>query len=383
MKKKVNREFLLVFAAVAVMLTTVRVSAQEPYYVDDAGQISAANGDPKKVQAGEWQVRLYKSGARTGGKDHWGLITGKTAEDVMQQLKSGQDFQVRYAKWAGTDQTSDVSTYFNPLGPIAVLKSTKSISGDKWKKVLDFIERINKARKIFKQIADILGTRPKDSNPYKNVGRVLKEYGTNLKNVEKAMAELLDKINDNSEAMNQINNDLDQIAIDIEKTEIKGTAVQADAISFLPDISPPSPDAELNIEYCCGGYPTEIYYLVQGKREGRSISYGVTSTGGGDNISSTYKEAEGAYRADKKDGPWIESGSSNCVKEGKYVDGEKVGAWIKYCQMKDKVWQTPVVYEGGFGSEDSSKATFVSSFPTHLLEFLQRDGVFVVVGSAR
>lgn len=383
MKKKVDQKLLLVFAVVAVVFTTVRVSAQEPYYIDDGKQISPANGDPKAVQAAEWQVRLYKSGVRTGGKDNWGLITGKTAEDVMQKLKSGQDFQVLYAKWAGTDYTSEVSTYFNPLGPIAVLKSMRSISEDKWKKALDFIERVNKARKMYKQIADILGTRPQDSNPYKNVGRVLKEYGTNLKNVEKAMAELLGRINDNSQEMNQLFSDLDQIAVDIEKAEIKGTDAEAEVIRYLPDISPPSRDAELNIEHCCGGYPTEIYYLVHGKKEGRSISYGVTSTGGGEKIISTYKEAEGAYRADKKDGPWIESGSSNCVREGKYLEGEKVGTWIKYCQMKDKVWQAPIVYEGGFGAEDTSKATFSSSFPTHLLEFLNRDGVFIVVSSAR
>jgi hypothetical protein len=90
------------------------------------------------------------------------LIEGKTSDAVTKQLKADQKFELAYAKFMGQPPDSDPLTYFNPLGPIAVLKQAP-----KRAEVIDEIaEKVDGLKEAFCDIQDILNKEPKDKNPY-------------------------------------------------------------------------------------------------------------------------------------------------------------------------------------------------------------------------
>ncbi len=174
-------------------LFAAHVSAYaDRYFIqqDQAGSVQEADGDLSQISAKEWHVRLYRNGASTVGPSHWGLLKDRTAAGVMKKLKDSQDFQVRWAKWAGIDYRSEVSTYFNPLGPIAILRKPKPMTASAFataNRLFDIYDRLNAARR---KIDEILAKEPKQPNPYSEVGKVLKEYAESLLATERRVHEL-------------------------------------------------------------------------------------------------------------------------------------------------------------------------------------------------
>src|SRR5688572_23853429 len=99
------------------------MSAIPTYYVDDGTTIAPVySNDLPTSKIQEWQVRLYRRGEPTGGRDNWGLITGSTSDKVMEELRSSQAFEKRYARWIGKPEEYEINTHFNYLGPIAIVK---------------------------------------------------------------------------------------------------------------------------------------------------------------------------------------------------------------------------------------------------------------------
>lgn len=152
-------------------------SAQTPsYYVLDHGALLPAYGDPSGLSVEQWQIWLYRSGEPQTGQNFWGMITGKTQEDVQRKLEQGQDFQVYYAKWSGSDYRQDRFTYFNAFGPVAKLKSDRSLG----QKVGEVGTRIGKTfgalREGYQKARLILSDKVKQPNPHSAVGKTLKDY---------------------------------------------------------------------------------------------------------------------------------------------------------------------------------------------------------------
>lgn len=91
------------------------------FWIDDGrGLRKVERGNAEEIKVVEWQVRLYRGGQSPVGDNFWGLMSGKTAADVMRKLKKGQDWELRYNRWAGYGSVPDkVLTHFNAVGPIA------------------------------------------------------------------------------------------------------------------------------------------------------------------------------------------------------------------------------------------------------------------------
>jgi Flp pilus assembly protein TadD len=71
----------------------------------------------------EWQVWLYNMGQPTGGKNYWGMMSGRTSAEVMQKLKNDQESELRSNNFFGNGRVpSQKLGHFNPLGPIAVVE---------------------------------------------------------------------------------------------------------------------------------------------------------------------------------------------------------------------------------------------------------------------
>jgi len=251
--------------------------------VDDGQTISKIeNGVADQVRPSEWQVRLYKNGAPTGGRDNWGLITGKTAASVMEQLKREQQFQIRFARFAGTDYRMEVCTHFNPLGPIAVVKQSKTrnpyaggwdkgenpyaLPLTKIREMQKAVETVNELREygdLVKQIAE-----SNERFPQTERGRTLREYLDNLKFVSQQGMKLNQALND---SIRSVESDILRGLEDVKRAEEKATALQPVVIQMLGDHKRPPHQGRWSVHYAVGNsfVDEEVWFedgLVSKKR---------------------------------------------------------------------------------------------------------------------
>jgi hypothetical protein len=163
MKLRQMQTVMTLTAMIGLALDHALAADTDIYYVYDGHKASQVmERDLAGMDIDEWQIWLYERGADTGGPNHWGLIEGKTSDAVTKQLKADQKFELAYAKFMGQPPDSDPLTYFNPLGPIAVLKQAP-----KRAEVIDEIaEKVDGLKEAFCDIQDILNKEPKDKNPY-------------------------------------------------------------------------------------------------------------------------------------------------------------------------------------------------------------------------
>lgn len=112
---------LLFYLTLASGVNGAQLGAQETgFFTYSEGRLTRVEGNPASyaLHVSKWQIWLYPKGASTSGDSHWGIISGETAPDVLAQLQAGQAFEKAWEEWCCPYGRS---TYFNPLGPIAVL----------------------------------------------------------------------------------------------------------------------------------------------------------------------------------------------------------------------------------------------------------------------
>lgn len=213
----------LCLAAVAV---TIPFTARaEPFYIQDGPSIRyVENGDPAQVVSKEWQIRLYKNGRPTGGKDNWGLITGKSIESVKRQLSNSQDFQRQYAKWAGFDYQTEVYTFFNPLGPIALFRPPSG-NPSLLERLAKEMDRFGDVRRTARRIQEFLSDKPSNANPYRGIGGFLMSYGRSLVEAEKKLQELQRRLSVNEESIRALGRDLDALNREITDVSKAGSKI--------------------------------------------------------------------------------------------------------------------------------------------------------------
>ena len=199
-----------VLSALLMLLGTATVKGQNStFYIRKGNQITKVeNVDPAKIKVTEWQVLLFKKGAPKKVGTQWGIIDGKSADAVMKKLKSSQDFEIRYNKWAGKGPVQDeVFTNFNPLGPVAVMENATSdrekqnqkdpATQEKWEKLKAIYDEVKGYYDGYQQTMEIMSGSDSQT-PFDNVGNVFREYADNLKEAYLRVLDLqykLQKIN--------------------------------------------------------------------------------------------------------------------------------------------------------------------------------------------
>jgi hypothetical protein len=146
----------------------------------------------------EWHIALYTA----EGKE-WGLIIGKTQEVVQQKLKSGQQFDVAWAKFTGKSIGEDKFNHQRPGKPTCVVdcpqpspSSTSPLEEQRWTEVENFANEIqNKMLKeIIRVTATLANLERQGVNPYKGIGLALKDYANTLRDVVEKQKELKTKL---------------------------------------------------------------------------------------------------------------------------------------------------------------------------------------------
>jgi len=205
---------LIVFISLLLCLSSV--SSITPFYILKGGSIIRDdNSDCNQVKAIEWQVRLYKKGTPKIGSSYWGVIKGRTADEVMTKLKSRQEFELKFNAFIGKGYIKDkVFTNFNSLGPIAIIDESKLEESSNKSNYDRLSEVIGKAKDYYDVYMDvennidkIINTKP--TGPFDNYGNVFKEYTDNLKDVLKNIDKLKNAlINDTENKLGQIKREL-------------------------------------------------------------------------------------------------------------------------------------------------------------------------------
>lgn len=194
------------------------------------------DGDPSQVKVKEWQIWLYERGKSTGKlSDTWGMITGKTAANVMSQLKRSQEFERTYERWAKVPENSTQLTHFNPLGPIARVNEGSTTP----KSAIDAIRRIQQGRSTVKRILQIVSDTPGETNPYAGIGIPLREYADCLSKAQQELKKLTPMLLQmNDKTIHQIDDGIKQVTSALEEADSKLRAIQTQWTQ-LPDISVP------------------------------------------------------------------------------------------------------------------------------------------------
>jgi hypothetical protein len=78
------------------------LEAQENYFIYDGTNVQAVRPDRVPLACNHWAVWLGKTDTNPAlPSSRWGEIDGKSAKSVMNDLKKGQEFEVKFNRWAG------------------------------------------------------------------------------------------------------------------------------------------------------------------------------------------------------------------------------------------------------------------------------------------
>lgn len=148
------------------------------YYIFDGKRLSRVDdASPRSVSATSWEMWLFRKGApqAESGAGRWGTISGKSADQVLRELESSQKFERRWEGWCRCPYGP--STFFNALGPVAVVRTPVVPE-------LRDIERLFDAQEVvvdgLNKIDTALGNVT-TFNPFESVGNAWREYADNLK----------------------------------------------------------------------------------------------------------------------------------------------------------------------------------------------------------
>jgi hypothetical protein len=182
------------------------VFSQPCYIQKGSNVVKIDNCNSDQIKAIEWVVRLYKKGTPKSGNSYWGTIKAATAGEVMTKLESEQNFELRCNAFFGKGRVqNDILTYFNPIGPIAIIEASALKESANEEKVEQTSEIYNKAGKYLdayfeaKKRLDVI-LKGKLVNPYDNYGSVFREYTSNLKDAIKQVISLRTLLRNNASA---------------------------------------------------------------------------------------------------------------------------------------------------------------------------------------
>ncbi|GDY14946.1 hypothetical protein LBMAG53_38240 [Planctomycetota bacterium] len=202
------------------------IYAGETYFVDDGISVTLYQGDPSQIQAQEWHIRLYRAGDVVGGPNRWGLIIGKSPEDVLKQLHASQESQKIYNAWAGRNYLEDPFTYFNPMGPIAKVKRAWSLPTTSYARFQSALDRVLAMRDLLTK-ADAFAKGQALEGPLRNFGSVLMDYAGPLMHAQEQLRKLQLQLTTALNTGADVTDALAEIEQDLAKVDVATPALQA------------------------------------------------------------------------------------------------------------------------------------------------------------
>ena len=120
-----RRKFVSLVLLMLLDFIGVRAQGQNIYYIYDGATLQVLSENPPNTRYVHWQIWLYEQQVQIGHYasglpySRWGLIEGRSAESVMQQLEVFRGFEQAYLNFFGPGSWGRY-TYYNPVGPVAI-----------------------------------------------------------------------------------------------------------------------------------------------------------------------------------------------------------------------------------------------------------------------
>jgi len=169
------------------------VAQQAPaYYVFDGRNLHVMDERPVQASYARWQIWLYPEHVqitrRTTGLPYsrWGLLEGRSAENVIQQLETFQGFERAYLNFFGPGERGS-DTFLNPLGPIAITGEAVKNEPPEAVNLSDLNSRMNRL---------ITTLQPSlENNKNKDLSSSVKDYFEQVENCLEQVAGLYSQLN--------------------------------------------------------------------------------------------------------------------------------------------------------------------------------------------
>jgi len=213
------------------------VAQQAPaYYVFDGRNLHVMDDRPVRASHVRWQIWLYPEHVhiphRTAGLPYsrWGLLEGRSAENVVQQLETFRAFERAYLNFFGPGEWRS-DTFLNPLGPIAITSEAVKNEPPEAVNLSQLNSRIHRLIAILQPSLE--------NNKNNDLSSSVKDYFEQVENCLAHVAGLYSQLN-------QVNPQLHVIDDGIARTY--STVAQAEngvrqITATLPTVKPPTNNA--------------------------------------------------------------------------------------------------------------------------------------------
>ena len=243
---------------------------QQAYYVYDGKNLQFMGDRPAQAGYLQWQIWLYAERVHiphhAAGLPYsrWGLIEGRSAERVMEQLETFQSFERAYLNFFGPGEWGQY-TFFNPLGPIAM--TSEAVKKEPAEEL--YLDQLN--RRMNRLIA---GIQPSlENNKNERLISPVKDYFEQVRDCLLQVAKLYSQMGHVHPQLHFIDDGIVRTRTAITQAENNVRAITA----ILPSVKVPTSNAWMfHTEWA--GSDGIIQVLV--KEAGSGVSVQQTWTGG-------------------------------------------------------------------------------------------------------
>ena len=175
--------YILALGCVALMVSPVFGADSMTYYVhrsrESKGSVQKVYGDPDEIHVTHWEVWWQYSDGRI-----WGVSFGVSAQECLKIIQEDQALSRAVAAQRPGADACDDSKFWGGrcsyIGPVAIVYQLHSSTEAQLKRLESVWGPLRDLMSAFGKINEIMANTPKAQNPYKEVGKVFKEYSEQM-----------------------------------------------------------------------------------------------------------------------------------------------------------------------------------------------------------
>lgn len=183
--------YSLMMAVIGIFMCFPKaVRAAEYYHVYNGVKLFRVDKDPLKAQPPkEWHILLFKKediqvepvgGQREGLPPHyWGVISGRSYDEVVRELKANQEFEDRFEEWCKCSW--GLKTFFNSFGPVAIYENRSAEPEDYREQVAHLKVKMDAVLTGYGSVRNSLLRRYETGSPHPTLGSTIVDFSRELR----------------------------------------------------------------------------------------------------------------------------------------------------------------------------------------------------------
>ena len=265
-----------VFSLAFLMLLALiggRGQTQNIYYVYDGAALRVLYENPVNTRYAHWQIWLYEQPVHienySSGLPYsrWGLIEGRSAEGVMQELEVFRGFEQAYFNFFGPGSWGRY-TFYDPVGPVAITDRAFEIESS---------APISQPDLNYRLEGMVSAVQPSlENNENEDPNSPVKEYFDHIRDLLKQAARLYSQLAKIHAQTHFINDEIGSIRRGVAQAEKE-----------VPKITSILPSAKL---------PTSSAWMSHTERAGSdgTVQVAISETGSGVTVEQSWTGGDGS-----------------------------------------------------------------------------------------